>query len=176
MLHTCNAGVSLVSLSPTADVAGADPFRDDWESGEELDVPGGSDRQAWKSRTKLAKDDLYIGLSACRGQQTAVPVRGSSSLVFVIRLSRVVRQRGKGVDRPNPPLFLAIQVLNFRHSLQSPGRMTKRQCSVNVERGASRNGAIVSHHGLHHESPSPIFSVWQPAFPEDIPQTVDIIV
>lgn len=60
--------MSLASLSPTADA--------DADSDEELPrlergagSPGwclSSDRQAWKSRTKLAREDLYIGLNACR--------------------------------------------------------------------------------------------------------------
>lgn len=70
---TCNAGVSLANLSPTADSEAGDPDADA-VSGAELprlergagtpDCCFSSERQAWNSRTKLASDDLYMGLMA----------------------------------------------------------------------------------------------------------------
>lgn len=66
--QTCRAGVSLASLSPTSD---ADAVSD--EELPRLERGAGrpvwcfsSDRHTWKSLTKLARDDLYIGLIACQ--------------------------------------------------------------------------------------------------------------
>lgn len=60
--------MSLASLSPTADAdADSDEKVPRLERG--AGAPGwclSSDRQAWNNRTKLARDDLYIGLIACR--------------------------------------------------------------------------------------------------------------
>lgn len=92
--------MSRASRSPTAEVGPTLP--DDSEFDFLSCCP--SDRQAWNNRTKLAKEDLYIGLRACRNEIYGL-VTNNVFLIDLIILFGICAKTGSSFHGfPNSPI------------------------------------------------------------------------